>query len=152
MADRGRLSALAAKACMLNNYVAGLGQIAWIMRYLEKTSREESSTDFVISAEHYLDYRDMNTKLFIGNLSFKLTEPELEKLFSAAGTVVSVAIPVDRVSGNKRGFAFVEMSTQAEAEAAVKQFNGQTVDGRQIAVNPSQPRDAGAPRRNNRNS
>jgi RNA recognition motif-containing protein len=96
-----------------------------------------------------LDYPDMNTKLFIGNLSYKVTEQELEKLFSQVGTVVSVAIPVDRTSGNKRGFAFVEMQTQAEAEAAVKQFHGQTVEGRQIAVNPSQPRESG-PRRNNR--
>jgi len=97
----------------------------------------------------YLDDLDMNTKLFVGNLSFKVTEPDLEKIFSQAGTVVSVAIPVDRTSGNKRGFAFVEMSTQAEAEAAVKQFNGQTIEGRQIAVNPSQPRDPST-RRNNR--
>jgi cold-inducible RNA-binding protein len=96
-----------------------------------------------------LDDLDMNTKLFVGNLSFKLTEPDLEQLFSQAGTVVSVAIPVDRTSGNKRGFAFVEMSTQAEAEAAVKQFNGQTIEGRQIAVNPSQPKDPST-RRNNR--
>jgi len=92
----------------------------------------------------------MNTKLFVGNLSFKVTEPDLEKMFAQAGTVVSVAIPVDRVSGNKRGFAFVEMSTQAEAEAAVKQFNGQTIEGRQIAVNPSQPRDPSKNRNNRR--
>lgn len=88
----------------------------------------------------------MNTKLFIGNLSFKVTEAELEELFSQAGAVVSVAIPTDRETGRKRGFAFVEMQTQAEAEAAVKQFNGQTIDGRQIAVNPSQPKEGGARR------
>jgi len=85
----------------------------------------------------------MNTKLFIGNLSFKVTEAQLEELFSQAGSVVSVAIPTDRETGRKRGFAFVEMGTQAEAEAAVKQFNGQTIEGRQIAVNPSQPKESG---------
>jgi cold-inducible RNA-binding protein len=91
----------------------------------------------------------MNTKLFIGNLSFNLTEEDLKEMFSKHGSVVSVAIPTDRESGRKRGFAFVEMETQAEAEAAVKQLNGLTVDGRQIAVNPSQPREDG-PRRNNK--
>jgi RNA recognition motif-containing protein len=83
----------------------------------------------------------MNTKLFVANLPFKVTEAELEQLFSEAGAVVSVAIPTDRETGRKRGFAFVEMQTQAEAEAAVKQFNGWTLHDRQIAVNPSQPKD-----------
>jgi cold-inducible RNA-binding protein len=92
----------------------------------------------------------MNTKLFVGNLSFKVTETELQELFSQAGSVVSVAIPTDRETGRKRGFAFVEMQTQAEAEAAVKQFNGQTIDGRQIAVNPSQPKEGGQRRNNKR--
>jgi len=92
----------------------------------------------------------MNTKLFVGNLSFKVTEDELLELFSEAGKVVSVAIPTDRETGRKRGFAFVEMETQAEAEAAVKQFNGQSLDGRQIAVNPSQPKEGNGQRRNNR--
>jgi RNA recognition motif-containing protein len=92
----------------------------------------------------------MNTKLFIGNLSFKVTEQQLEEIFSQAGSVVSVAIPTDRETGRKKGFAFVEMQTQAEAEAAVKQFNGQTIEGRQIAVNPSQPKEGGAKRPNKR--
>jgi cold-inducible RNA-binding protein len=92
----------------------------------------------------------MNTKLFVGNLSFKVTEAELEELFTQAGVVVSVAIPTDRETGRKRGFAFVEMQSQAEAEAAVKQFNGATIDDRQIAVNPSQPKEGGAKRNNKR--
>ncbi len=80
-------------------------------------------------------------KLFVGNLPFSLSEEALRELFEQAGGVTSVAIPVDRETGRKRGFAFVEMETQAQAEKAVKTLNGQTVDGRQIAVNPSQPRD-----------
>jgi len=83
----------------------------------------------------------MNTKLFVGNLSFKLTEQELEELFSRSGTVVSVAMPVDRETGRKRGFAFVEMETQEMAEATISEFNGQTVEGRQIVVNLSRPRE-----------
>jgi RNA recognition motif-containing protein len=82
----------------------------------------------------------MNTKLFVGNLSYNLTEANLEELFAKSGKVVSVAIPTDRESGKKRGFAFVEMGTQAEAEAAIDSLHGQTVDGRQLVVNPSRPK------------
>jgi cold-inducible RNA-binding protein len=87
-----------------------------------------------------------NTKLFVGNLSFKTTEAELEETFSKSGVVVSVAIPTDRETGRKRGFGFVEMETKEMADAAVKEFNGQSIDGRQIVVNESKPREA-APRR-----
>ncbi|CAN5222230.1 RNA-binding protein [soil metagenome] len=87
-----------------------------------------------------------NTKLFVGNLSFNTTEAELEETFSKSGTVVSVAIPTDRETGRKRGFGFVEMETKEMADAAVKEFNGQSIDGRQIVVNESKPREA-APRR-----
>jgi RNA recognition motif-containing protein len=90
----------------------------------------------------------MNTKLFVGNLSFKTTEAQLEEAFARTGTVVSVAIPTDRETGRKRGFGFVEMETQDQADAAVKEFNGQTLDGRQIVVNASKPREA-TPRRGN---
>ncbi|MBZ0185379.1 MAG: RNA-binding protein [Candidatus Obscuribacterales bacterium] len=82
----------------------------------------------------------MNNKLFVGNLSFNLDETDLEKLFGEHGKVISVAIPTDRDSGRKRGFAFVEMETQAEAEAAIQGLNGKEVDGRQLAVNPSKPK------------
>jgi cold-inducible RNA-binding protein len=82
----------------------------------------------------------MNTKLFVGNLSYNLNEANLEELFAKSGKVVSVAIPTDRDTGKKRGFAFVEMGTQAEAEAAIDSLNGQTVDGRQLVVNPSRPK------------
>ncbi|MBZ0184978.1 MAG: RNA-binding protein [Candidatus Obscuribacterales bacterium] len=85
----------------------------------------------------------MNTKLYVGNLPFSVDEDYLEKMFSQSGKVASVAIPTDRETGRKRGFAFVEMENQAEAEAAVKAFDGQEVEGRQIVVNtarPSKPR------------
>jgi cold-inducible RNA-binding protein len=84
----------------------------------------------------------MNTKLFVGNLSFKTTEAELEEAFSKSGKVVSVAIPTDRDTGRKRGFGFVEMQTEQEATSAVTEFNGKMFDGRQIVVNPSRPREA----------
>lgn len=82
----------------------------------------------------------MNTKLFVGNLSFNLTEADMEQLFAQHGKVISVAIPTDRDSGRKRGFAFVEMATQAEADAAIEALNGKEVDGRQLAVNMSKPK------------
>lgn len=89
-----------------------------------------------------------NTKLFVGNLSFKTTEAQLEEAFSKCGTVVSVAIPTDRETGRKRGFGFVEMETKEGAEAAVRDYNGQQLDGRQIVVNESKPKES-APRRGN---
>jgi len=82
----------------------------------------------------------MSTKLFVGNLSFKLTEADMEELFAQHGKVISVAIPTDRDTGRKRGFAFVEMESQAEAEAAIESLNGKDVAGRQIVVNPSKPK------------
>lgn len=92
----------------------------------------------------------MSTKLFVGNLPFSLSEANLEEIFSQTGKVVSVSIPVDRDTGRKRGFAFVEMENQSEAEQAVKELNGTNVEGRQIVVNPSRPREqGGAPRKRN---
>lgn len=79
-------------------------------------------------------------KLFVGNLSFNVSESDLETIFAESGKVVSIAIPTDRATGRKRGFAFVEMDTPAEAEAAIENLNGRNVDGRALAVNISKPR------------
>jgi RNA recognition motif-containing protein len=84
----------------------------------------------------------MSTKLFVGNLSFKTTEEQLQEAFSKAGTVVSVAIPTDRDTGRKRGFGFVEMGSEEEAQTAVRDFNGTMLDGREITVNPSRPKES----------
>ena len=81
----------------------------------------------------------MNTKLFVGNLPFSLDEKGLKDIFAPSGTVVSVKIPTDRETGRKRGFAFVEMGSQEEAENAVKALDGHEIEGRQIAVNPARP-------------
>jgi cold-inducible RNA-binding protein len=92
----------------------------------------------------------MTTKLFVGNIPFKLTEEDLERLFSESGKVVSVSMPLDRDTGRKRGFAFVEMGSEAEAEKAVEQLNGSNVDGRDLVVNPSKPRERTSAGNNNR--
>jgi RNA recognition motif-containing protein len=85
----------------------------------------------------------MNNKLFVGNLSFKTTQQELQDYFAEYGEVISVSIPQDRETGRQRGFAFVEMGDQAGAEAAIKGMNGRDVGGRQIAVSISQPKPKG---------
>ena len=83
----------------------------------------------------------MDVKLYVGNLSFNTTEDDLRALFSQVGTVTSVALIMDRDTRQSKGFAFVEMSTQAEAEAAIKQFNGYSLGSREIKVNPARPRE-----------
>lgn len=83
----------------------------------------------------------MEVKLYVGNLSFSTTEDELRTLFATAGTVSSVALIKDRDTGSSKGFAFVEMSSQAEAEAAIKKFNGYSLGNREIKVNPARPRE-----------
>ncbi len=84
----------------------------------------------------------MNNKLYVGNLSYDTTEAKLRELFSQAGTIRSVAIPMDRMTNQPRGFAFVEMETPADALKAIKTCNGQMVDGREIKVNEAKPMEA----------
>jgi cold-inducible RNA-binding protein len=83
----------------------------------------------------------METKLYVGNLSYSATEEELRDLFAQAGEVSSVTLIKDRDTGRSRGFAFVEMSSQVEAENAISMFNGYTMDNRQLTVNIARPRE-----------
>jgi RNA recognition motif-containing protein len=85
----------------------------------------------------------MATKLYVGNLSYSTTEQDLSRLFGESGTVVSAQVITDRETGQPRGFAFVEMSSDAEAQAAIAANNGKNVDGRALAVNESRPREGG---------
>src|SRR4030067_2492400 len=82
----------------------------------------------------------METKLYVGNLSYDTTEDGLRNLFTKAGTVVTVDMIKDRDTGRTKGFAFVTMPTQREAENAIKMLNGQTLDNREIKVNIARPR------------
>ncbi|MBP7861042.1 RNA-binding protein [bacterium] len=82
----------------------------------------------------------MNNKLFVGNLAYQTSDAELQELFAEHGAVNSVQVAKDRETGRSRGFAFVEMGTQSEAEAAIKALNGREVRGRQISVVVSQPK------------
>ena len=84
----------------------------------------------------------MGTKLYVGNLSFDVTSPELSDLFSQAGEVVSANIITDRFSGQSRGFGFVEMATEDGAHAAIQQFNEYGMKGRTLKVNEAKPRES----------
>ncbi|HNT24322.1 MAG TPA: RNA-binding protein [Anaerolineales bacterium] len=83
----------------------------------------------------------MEFKLYVGNLAFSTTEEQLQTLFAQAGTVVSAAIIRDRDSGMSRGFAFVGMSSLAEAQKAITMFNAYNLDDRELKVNMAKPRE-----------
>jgi cold-inducible RNA-binding protein len=83
----------------------------------------------------------MNNKLFVGNLSFNTTENDLQDAFTAHGTVLEANLVTDRATGRARGFAFVTMSSDEEAQNAVTVMNGKSVDGRAIVVNIARPRE-----------
>jgi cold-inducible RNA-binding protein len=83
----------------------------------------------------------MGKKLYVGNLSYQVDSSELEQLFGAHGQVVSAQIINDRDTGRSKGFGFVEMSTDAEAQAAIAGLNGQQHQGRALTVNEARPRE-----------
>jgi len=87
----------------------------------------------------------MSTKLFVGNLSFKTTENDLQDTFAACGTVVETNIMMDRMTGRPRGFAFVTMSTPEEAQKAIDTLHGKEFDGRALTVNVARPREERPP-------
>jgi cold-inducible RNA-binding protein len=79
-------------------------------------------------------------KIFVGNLSFGTTEQTIRSLFEAHGTVESVSIVTDRDTGQPRGFGFVEMSSNSEADAAIAALNGREIDGRTLNINEARPK------------
>jgi RNA recognition motif-containing protein len=83
----------------------------------------------------------MEAKLYVGNLSYSTTEDDLRDLFSQAGVVKSATVITDRETGRSKGFGFVEMTTQAEAEKAISQFNGMNFGDRALTVNIARPRE-----------
>jgi cold-inducible RNA-binding protein len=82
----------------------------------------------------------MNKNLYVGNLSYKVTDDDLKSNFSEAGEVVSATIIKDKFSGQSKGFGFVEMKTEEGATEAIKKFNGGTLDGKAITVNEARPK------------
>ncbi|MDD5350640.1 MAG: RNA-binding protein [Chthoniobacteraceae bacterium] len=87
----------------------------------------------------------MNNKLYVGNLPFSVTEPDLQDLFGQAGTVSDVMLVQDKFTGKSRGFAFVTMSSEGEAQSAIEQFHGKALEGRPLTVNVARPREERPP-------
>ncbi len=83
----------------------------------------------------------MNSKLYVGNLSFKTTEDGLRAAFEQFGSVTDLFMPTDRDTGRMRGFAFVTMGTADEAKVATEKLNGNELDGRQLTVNEAKPKE-----------
>jgi RNA recognition motif-containing protein len=84
----------------------------------------------------------MATKLFVGNLSFQSTDSDLSDLFSQIGAVASATIIMDKMTGKSRGFGFVEMTTNQEAQQAVERLNGTQLHGRALTVNEAKPQES----------
>jgi RNA recognition motif-containing protein len=85
----------------------------------------------------------MGRKLYVGNLSYSVRDSDLQDLFSAHGTVDSAQVIMDRDTGRSKGFGFVEMSSDQEAQAAISALNGKEVEGRNLTVNEARPREEG---------
>ena len=85
----------------------------------------------------------MGTKLYVGNLGYGIGDSDLEKLFSAYGSVRSAQVIKDRYSGQSKGFGFVEMGSNQEAQAAIAALNGKEIEGRTLTVNEARPREEG---------
>ena len=83
----------------------------------------------------------MGNKLYVGNLSYNVTSESLEQLFAPHGTVQSAQVVMDKFSGQSKGFGFVEMGSDQEAQAAINALNGQQNDGRALTVNEAKPRE-----------
>ena len=89
----------------------------------------------------------MGTNLYVGNVSFSTVEGDLQAMFSQVGNVLRCSLVTDKQTGRSRGFAFVEMSAEAEAQTAISQLNGKELDGRPLKINEAKPREDRPPRR-----
>ena len=83
----------------------------------------------------------MGKKLYVGNLGYNIEKNDLEQMFAAHGTVTSVQVIMDRDSGRSKGFGFVEMGSEGEAQAAIEALNGKSIDGRSLTVNEARPQE-----------
>jgi len=88
----------------------------------------------------------MGTKLYVGGLPYSTTQDELQQTFAQAGTVTSATVITDKMTGRSRGFGFVEMGSDAEAQAAIEMWNGKEMNGRTLTVNEARPMEQRAPR------
>ena len=85
----------------------------------------------------------MGKKLYVGNLAYAVTDSDLEQMFAAHGTVQSAQVIMDRDTGRSKGFGFVEMGSDQEAQTAIAAMNGKEIDGRTLTVNEARPKEGG---------
>lgn len=116
------------------------------VRYNDRVSlysKDGSTTHSNIVAVFFINQKrkNMEKKLYVGNLPFNASEEDLKDLFSQAGVVTSVAIIKDRDSGQSKGFAFIEMADQEASQNAIKLFNGYSFNSRELKVNPAKPKE-----------
>jgi RNA recognition motif-containing protein len=110
-------------------------QSSWVLRTTRRWLRAERR-EILVGTK-------MGKRLYVGNLSFSVTEADLRDLLGESGTVTDVKVVTDRETGRPRGFAFVEMSTDAEASSAINKLNGNQFQGRALTVNEAQERSGG---------
>jgi RNA recognition motif-containing protein len=89
--------------------------------------------------------RQLGTKLYVGNLSYDISKTDLEQMFAVHGTVASAQVITDRETQRSKGFGFVEMGTDQEAQAAIAALNGKSIDGRALTVNEARPQEPRSP-------
>lgn len=106
-------------------------------------SKPAPENEAAATAAPALESSEMGKKLYVGNLAFDVTNRDLEDLFAQAGVCESAAVITDRSTGQSRGFGFVEMSSSAEAQRAIQQFDGQDLKGRNLKVNEAREREGG---------
>ena len=91
----------------------------------------------------------MAKKIYVGNLAFSVTDDELQQAFASFGTITSARVVMDKMSGRSKGFGFVEIENDADADTAIEKMNGQTIGGRAVRVSEAKPQEPGSrgPRR-----
>jgi cold-inducible RNA-binding protein len=121
--------------------------LGFFLRFLLKVSCEKRTKDsrsayFLLTKKK----NQMAKKLYVGGLSYNTTEATLRETFAAAGTVETATIIIDKMTNRSKGFGFVEMATDEEAQKAIETLNGKELDGRSLTVNEARPMEARAPR------
>jgi RNA recognition motif-containing protein len=112
------------------------------VHFVERFSNQNRHTRFarlIPNVQAFLKGPKMGKKLYVGNLSYSVSDDSLQQHFSEFGAITSAKVMMDRDSGRSKGFGFVEMSSDAEAQAAISGMNGKSVDGRDMVVNEARP-------------
>jgi len=108
---------------------------------LPETASPASQSTFEAAHAFFERNAIMGNKLYVGNLAYSVRDDDLQQRFAEFGTVTSAKVMMDRDTGRSKGFGFVEMGSDAEAQAAVRGLNGQSVDGRALVVNEARPKE-----------